>query len=87
MLLERSRWLGSLTGHHAVGGLLVAVVAGRDGVVEARSAASDGRGGEVHVGALGGLTQGQAGGHCGGQITVTAEPRDRVHSDPVGSSQ
>lgn len=53
----------SLTCHHAVGGLLVAVVAGRDGVVEARWVAPDGGGGEVHVRALGWLTQGQAGGH------------------------
>lgn len=59
-------------------------MARRDGVVEACRVVSNGGGGEVHVRALGGLTQGQAGGHCRGQITFKCEHRVL---DPVRSSE
>lgn len=53
----------SLTCHHAIGGLLVAVVTGGDWVMQVRGAVAkciaEGGGGQVHVGALGGLTQRQ----------------------------
>lgn len=52
-----------LTCHHAIGGLLVAVVTGGDRVMQARGGiaerVAEGGGGQVHVGALGWLTQGQ----------------------------
>jgi len=55
--------LPPLTCHHAIGGLLVAVVTGGDWVMQARGAVAksvaEGGGGQVHVGALGGLAQGQ----------------------------
>lgn len=53
-----------LTRHHAIGGLLVAVVTGGDWVMKARGAVAKrvakGGGGQMHVGALGALTQGQS---------------------------
>ena len=59
-----------VTCHHAVGGLLVAIVTRGYGVVQGRGSVAksvaEGGGGEVHVGVLGGLHQGQARGYCGG---------------------
>lgn len=53
------------TCHHAVGGLLVAIVTWRHGVVQAGWGIAQGRSGQMHVRALGRLDQGQARGNCG----------------------
>lgn len=58
-----TRATSPLTSHHAIGSLLVAVVTGGDWVMEAGGGVAQcvakGGCGQMHVGALGWLTQGQ----------------------------